>query len=218
LPQLPDSGFDRVASFYDPLSRLVFGRALEQAQLALLPFIPDKARVLLIGGGSGWLLEQLLCSGKTSQILYLEASPNMLRKAQQRVHASITGAVVEFRLGTEAALLPQERFDVVITPFLLDLFPAPRLGHLMDRLHAALAPGGLWLFADFWPVTSPPPLWQRLLLQSMYVFFGMLSGVKATGLPDFSRQFDQLYLQEIFSESFYGDMVQAKVYRKPAKV
>ena len=221
MPKLPDSGFDRVSAFYDPLSRLVFGGALEQAQLALLPFVPDKARVLLIGGGSGKLLEQLLGTGKKLQILYLEASPNMLRKAQQRAQAriqSINSAEVDFRLGTEDALLPQEQFEVVLTPFLLDLFPAPRLRHLMQRLHAALAPGGHWLFVDFWPVAAPPPLRQRLLLKGMYVFFGLLSDVKATGLPDFEVQFRQLYLQEVYSAQFYRGMVQAKVYRRLAEV
>jgi tRNA (cmo5U34)-methyltransferase len=221
LSKLPDSGFDRVSAFYDPLSRLVFGGALEQAQLALLPFVPDKARVLLIGGGSGKLLEQLLGTGKKLQILYLEASPNMLRKAQQRAQAkikSINSAEVDFRLGTEDALLPQEQFDVVLTPFLLDLFPAPRLRHLMQRLHAALVPGGWWLFADFWPVVSPPPLRQRLLLRGMYVFFGLLSKVKARRLPDFGAQFRALYLQEEYAKAFYAGMVQAKVYRRPAEV
>ncbi|MFD2245831.1 class I SAM-dependent methyltransferase [Pontibacter ruber] len=218
MPQLPDSGFDRVSSFYDPLSRLVFGSALELAQLALLPFVPAKARMLLIGGGSGWLLEQLLRSGKELQILYLEASPNMLRKAQERTKASIKNTAVEFRLGTEDVLKAHEQFDVVLTPFLLDLFPAPRLHDLMHRLHTALIPGGLWLFADFWPVTSPAPLWQHLLLKSMYVFFGVLSDVKATQLPDFKAQFDRLYLQEVYAASFYGGMVQAKVYRKAIEV
>jgi hypothetical protein len=124
-------------------------------------------------------------------------------------------ATVTFRLGNEDALQPDETFDVILTPFLLDLFPEQRLGHLMDRLYTALVPGGLWLFSDFWPVHSPAPLWQRLLLKAMYAFFGLLSGVQATSLPDFRQHFDRLQLQELQATTFYRGMVQTKVYRKP---
>lgn len=214
-PDLPDSGFDRVASFYDPLARVVFGKAQQRAQVALLPFIPAGARVLIIGGGSGWILEQVLSHARPSAVLYLEASPAMLRRAQKRYqqlpHPQIQP---DFIMGTEAALQPQEQFEVIITPFLLDLFPAQRLSQLMQKLHSTLAPGGRWLFADFLPEQQPAPLWQRLLLSSMYEFFGILSQVQARQLPDFQRHFAELPLQEIFSSSFYYRMIQAKVYTR----
>jgi len=211
-----DSGFDNVAPFYDSLSRLVFGSALHQAQREHLPAIPAGARVLLIGGGTGWLLEELLRVRPGAQVTYLEASPKMLQLAMKKLarYSWMMDATVDFRLGNEDALRPDETFDVILTPFLLDLFPEQRLRHLMDRLHAALAPGGLWLFSDFWPVRSPAPLWQRLLLKAMYTFFGQLSGVQATSLPDFRLHFDRLQLQELQATTFYKGMIQAKVYRK----
>ncbi|WP_114783392.1 class I SAM-dependent methyltransferase [Botryobacter ruber] len=215
MNKLPDSGFDRVSSFYDWLATLVYGNSLQEAQLALLPFVQEHSKVLLIGGGSGWLLEQLCRSGKKLQVLYLDAAPNMIYKAKQRFnHLPFPHQVTAtFRTGTEAALLPAERFDVIITPFLLDLFPPLRLQQLMAKLLASLQPNGCWLFADFWPVAPAPPFWQRLLIKSMYLFFGTLSGVQARALPDYRRQFEQLCLQEVFSNSFYKGMVQAKVYR-----
>ena len=211
-----DSGFDNVAPFYDSLSRLVFGSALRQAQLEHLPAIPAGARVLLIGGGTGWLLEELLRLRPGSYVTYLEASPKMLQLARERLFQNswMTDAAVTFRLGNEDALRRDEIFDVILTPFLLDLFPGQRLRHLTDRLHAALAPGGLWLFSDFWPVHSPAPLWQLLLLKAMYTFFGQLSGVQATSLPDFRQHFDRLQLQELEATTFYKGMIQAKLYRK----
>ncbi|WP_018479704.1 class I SAM-dependent methyltransferase [Pontibacter roseus] len=214
----PDSGFDSVAPFYDGLSRLVFGDALRQAQLIFLPAIPNQPRVLLIGGGSGWLLEQLLRLRPGMTVTYLEASSKMLQRARQRIAGKDSALPhrVIFRLGTEDALLPHEQFDVILTPFLLDLFPDERLQHLMDRLFDALTADGLWFFSDFWPAQTPPPLWQRLLLKIMYAFFGIISGVKATAIPDFARHFARFALQEEASNAFYGGMVQAKVFRKLA--
>ncbi|QCR23244.1 trans-aconitate 2-methyltransferase [Pontibacter sp. SGAir0037] len=219
MSSLPESGFDRTAFFYDRLAKLVFGSAQENAQLALLPFIPAGARVLIIGGGSGWLLEQVLNCCSATNILYIDASPAMLtlaRKRYNRLATTTTGrAAVEFRTGTEVAVKPEEQFEAIITPFLLDLFPPQRLSGLMKRLQAALAPQGYWLFADFWPVQQPTPRWQRLLLWSMYAFFGVLSGVKAKRLPDYQQHFQQLRLHETFSKSFYQQMIQAKVFQQP---
>lgn len=211
---LTESGFDRVAPFYDPLARLVFGDAQQQAQKVLLPFIKENARVLIIGGGSGWLLEQVLKTGRNLHIVYLDASPKMISLAKKRTLHFIeeSTACVQFRIGTEQAILPDETFDVVITPFLLDLFPAQRLSELMVRLKTALKVEGQWLFADFWPVQHPVPIWQKLLLKTMYIFFGIVSGVKATQLPDFKYHFRQLNMQDVYTACFFKSMIQAKVF------
>jgi tRNA (cmo5U34)-methyltransferase len=216
LHQQHNPNFDKVAPFYDGLSRLVFGNALRRAQGAHLKVIPEEAHVLLIGGGSGWLLEQLLLQKPNNKVTYLEASTKMFQLARQRLarNPGIAQAAVTFRVGTEGDLLPGETFDVIITPFLLDLFPDERLQHLMNRLYLALVPGGLWLFSDFWLVQSPAPRWQQLLLKSMYAFFGLLSKVQATTLPDFQQHFARLAVHEEQSQQFYKGMVQAKVYRK----
>ncbi|WP_317175560.1 class I SAM-dependent methyltransferase [Pontibacter beigongshangensis] len=203
---------------YDVLARLVYGSSLQRAQQALLPFIQEHDRVLIIGGGSGWLLEQVLVSCPGLQVLYLEASPKMLQLAKHRFQQlNAPGATVAFRLGTEAALERTEVFDKVVTPFLLDLFPPQRLRPLMERLARHLAPEGLWLFADFWPVATPPPWWQRFLIRSMYAFFGTISNVQASTLPVYQDHFKKLQLQEVYTKPFFKGMVQAKVFRREAQ-
>jgi spermidine synthase len=77
--------YDNSASFYDGLSRLVFGRTLIAAQVAFLSSIPKNAKVLIIGGGTGWILEEitrLYPSGLT--ITYVEISANMMALSQKR--------------------------------------------------------------------------------------------------------------------------------------
>ncbi|MHA6249094.1 class I SAM-dependent methyltransferase [Pontibacter sp. CAU 1760] len=216
MPYLPDSGFQAIAPVYDRLAKVVFGSALEQAQAALLPCLPPQGRVLLIGGGSGWLLEQLLRTGKNLHILYLDAAPAMVALAQKRyaLYARPHACTVTFRVGTEQALLLHEQFEVIFTPFLLDLFPSSRLAQLMARLSRALIPQGQWLFADFWPEQQPVPWWQQFLIWAMYLFFGAVSGVQARQLPDYHDQFEALGFREIYSRPFYKGMVQAKIFRR----
>ena len=48
--------FDRIAFAYDALKYLVFGGSLHQAQTFLVPFIPTCSDILIIGGGTGQII------------------------------------------------------------------------------------------------------------------------------------------------------------------
>ncbi|WBA42121.1 class I SAM-dependent methyltransferase [Hymenobacter canadensis] len=208
---LPDSGFDRVAAFYDPLARLVYGRALQAAQqAALIAGLPaGTPRVLIIGGGTGWVLAEVLRLRPQAQVLYLEASPRMLARARRQVPAD-AAAHVEFRLGTEAALDPSERFEVIVTFFLLDLFEPGRLRQLVARLHHARQPSAPWLLADF---AAPRIWWQRGLLTAMYGFFRATTGISARRLPPIHQELKRLGLQPGQEQRFFGGMVEAVVWQ-----
>jgi tRNA (cmo5U34)-methyltransferase len=210
---LPDSGFDYVAAFYDPLARLVYGRALQQAQRAALQALPPGApHVLIVGGGTGWVLGEVLQLRPAARVLYLEASPQMLRRSQEfmRQHWPSHLAQVEFRLGTEAALQPQEQFDAVVTFFLLDLFEPQRLRQLVGHLLAARRPGAPWLVADF---ARPRTWWQRGLLAAMYGFFGLTTGISARRRPPIEAELSRLGMQPRPVGAFFGEMVEAVVWQ-----
>ena len=128
--------FNFVASFYDQLARVIFGKAIQESQTWLLPFIPERATVLIIGGGTGWLLTEMLQHAKPASIVYLEASGKMLERSQKRYASGHKNpnTVVELRLGTEADLKPEETFNVIFTPFLLDLFLVEKNAEKTHRL------------------------------------------------------------------------------------
>ncbi|SDY06535.1 class I SAM-dependent methyltransferase [Hymenobacter psychrophilus] len=216
---LPDSGFDYVAAFYDPLARLVYGRALQRAQQAALvaglPLVASAPRVLVVGGGSGWVLGEVLRRAPKARIVYLEASPRMLARSRVWLarHWPQAADQVEFRLGTEAALAPAEQFDAVVAFFLLDLFEPARLRQLVARLGAARAPDGVWLLADFGP---PRRWWHRLLLRLMYGFFGLTTGISARQRPPIEAELARLGLRAAPAGQFFGGMVEASVWRDVA--
>ena len=67
------NNFNTIAPVYDFLAKMVFGRSLERAQAAFLSDLETKvkAKVLIVGGGTGKVLE-LLPEGLDLQIDYVE--------------------------------------------------------------------------------------------------------------------------------------------------
>jgi tRNA (cmo5U34)-methyltransferase len=207
--------FNFVAPFYDFLAGLVFGKSIKNSQTWLLPFIPEKANVLIIGGGTGWILTEMLDRVKPGKIVYLEASENMLERSQKRYAQMVKkdAAEVEFRLGTQTTLAPTETFDVIFTGFLLDLFEPETLENLIQQLYSHLKPTGLWLLADFYPQNATV-FGQKSLLQTMVWFFKLTANLQTNQLPDLEKAFSRFPLalqQECF---FYKDLIRSAVYRK----
>ena len=212
---MPAHSFSPVAGFYDALARIVFGRKLQEAQAANLNYIADNSRLLIIGGGSGWILQQVLFRICHSRIVYLEASGSMLRKSEKRNKHNLFSNTVEYRLGTEADIYPSEQFDIIIANFFLDLFSPSYLDPIAEKLYSALAPGGKWLITDFVPpVTNFLPAWRAYILyKSMYLFFRVTCGISATTLPDWENNLKPYPLEKINSAYFYHGLIKSVVFR-----
>ncbi|MFD1139744.1 class I SAM-dependent methyltransferase [Larkinella insperata] len=205
-----DNGFDSIAPFYDALSRLVFGNALRKAQACWLNQIPPGAEILVFGGGSGWLLARLLAVCHPRHVSYIDASAAMITLARQKVD---NDSRVDFRTGTELSIQPGDKVDVVITPFVLDLFAEERLKIVvLPRLFSSLKPGGLWLCCDF---LEPRWWWQKILLWSEYRFFRAISRIEADHLPNWQHLLEtHLPLNPGQMTTFFGGMIGSGYWRK----
>ncbi len=175
------NGFDKIAWLYDPLARLLFGDRLMRAQSALLHHIKPKSRVLILGGGTGAIVVELLKKQPDCQITFVDASQAMLRRARQRLGLRSN---IEYIHGTEASIPSREPYTVVITPFYLDMFTEEQLMIVVPQIHAHLSASAVWLVADF---CSKETLWQRVQLAVMYRFFRMTTGIAANTLPDWNK-------------------------------
>jgi SAM-dependent methyltransferase len=207
-------GYDQVAWCYDALAGLVFGPALRNAQRYALAGLPAGAsHVLILGGGTGWVLTEVLRRRPSATVLYLEASTQMLARARARLarECPTATAQVEFRHGTQDALLPGEGFGVVITFFVLDCIPLPEVQGAMARLRAALQPGAPWLLADFRPARRG---WRRLLLVTMYAFFRLTTGLRARELPELRLVLARLGLRPSQQKYFFAGAVEGVVFHE----
>jgi len=200
--------FNRIASVYDALASVVFGKNLIKAQHHFLQVIPDDATVLIVGGGSGELLQTLLQQRPGCQVVYVDASERMVELARQRVQNS---AQVTFLCGTENVDMPWRAFTVVITNFYLDLFTQQSMQKIITRLRSLLVPGALWLVTDF---VTPTKLWQKILLKSMYLFFRITSNIEASRISDWQEMLGNAGLSCQQTKAFYHGMIKSAVFRK----
>ncbi|MFT6397363.1 MAG: ubiquinone/menaquinone biosynthesis C-methylase UbiE [Bradymonadia bacterium] len=173
------------APFYRWVEYIAFGRALEAARFALINRVTGADRVLVIGEGDGRMIERMLTIAPEARFDIVEISAEMITLAKHRIGSRDN---VHFHNGdarTSSLLAPtSDRFDVIVTLFVLDCFDEAELGPLIRRLAAALTPDGTWLVSDF---AIPESGWRRLharfLLWTMYRFFGLVSGLRVRRLP-----------------------------------
>jgi spermidine synthase len=196
----------------------VFGKCIKQAQIDTISYIPHGAAVLIIGGGTGWYLQELLTRKKLQKVVYIEASRKMLNlthKSIQKILPELSGTTVELRLGTEDKIYPHEHFDVVVTHFFLDMFSQHLLQKISQVLHRSLKQNGLWLIADFRISATETGLhqwWKKELVKSMYLFFRAVCHISAKTLPDFGCLFADLGLQLAYESTFYKGLIFSAVY------
>lgn len=209
------NNFNYISGFYDSLGFLVFGNSLKNSQLHFLSKIPPNSKVLVVGGGTGWFLEELLKTNSIKEVLYIESSSEMMRLSQKRVEGNNHETEIKFINSPLEKISLQEKFDVIITNYFLDLFNEEQLKIIVPKLYSHLNTNGLWLISDF--KISPKTFhkaWQRCLLKIMYLFFRITSGVEATHLSDFHILLEELKLKKINSEEFFYGMMESVVYEK----
>lgn len=205
-----DGSFDRVARFYDYLARIVFGDELLKAEQFLHTAVRPGDRVLLIGGGTGRGLESLL-SRLPREIVFVDASAEMLTRAYRRFPHNER---IYWRHGTDRDVSTLGKFDVIITPFFLDVFPPDRLTEVMERLDLALAEGGRWLVAEFSLENRSGSWWKIPLVEIMFLFFRITVGLKSRHLPDWTRMFESRGFRLIEAKARFNGLIRSMVWTK----
>jgi len=201
--------YDSIAWFYDRLSRLFFGNALVNAQLFLLQAIPAGARILIVGGGTGWILEEITKlhpSGLT--ITYVDASEKMIALSRKRNMGNNRVTFIAAPIETASMDGP---YDVALTPFFLDNFKEGSLQKIATVIDKRLAPGGKWLYCDF---QDTDIFWQKAVLKIMYVFFRVSCGIEATHLPDAAGCFSRLQYKMTVRKEFMKGFMAAEIYER----
>jgi len=203
------ANYNNSAWFYDRLSRLVYGKALVKAQVYLLQFIPVNSSVLIVGGGTGWILEEITRVYPSGlQITYVEVAPKMMALSKKK-NAGLNEVVFINDAIEDVAITGH--FDVVFTPFLFDNFTEQTLQKVFERVHMLLKQGGLWLNCDF---QLSGKWWQKALLKSMFLFFRLICNIEASKLPDINRRFAQYGYQTIEWQTFFGGFIVSKVFKQ----
>ncbi len=208
---LSANNFDSVAWCYDALAWMVFGNKLKASQKILLEQLREGDKVLIIGGGTGWILQEILKTTEVVQIDYLEVSEKMIRQAKRFVPVQ-NHTKINFIHGTERDLVGKDHYDCVIAFYFFDLFLPERLNPMIRIIESVLKPAGRLLVADFY-LSENSPFLHRLLMKMMYLFFRKTCKVEARTLPPFRTLLREKFSPPCYSVSFFNSFMLSEVYR-----
>jgi tRNA (cmo5U34)-methyltransferase len=200
------SNFDRIAPFYDNLVKLVFGRSMHRAQTWFLKDIAQGSHVLILGGGTGWLLAELMALNPHCKVVYIDASLKMVQLAKKRMAGSND---IVFIHGTERSIPPDFTFDAIITHFYLDLFNAESCARIVKVIRASCHRTTLWLVCDFMKETW----WQSVMLSVMYWFFKIVSNLNIKELPDWKQTIKENGFREISAKDFLRGFISSATFQ-----
>ena len=201
-------GFDRLAPFYDGLVRLVFGKAMYLAQTHFLSDINEKSKILILGGGTGWILKPLAQKTSGSEVTYIDAAQKMIAFARKQQPKDMH---VTYITGTEEGIPVGASYDVIITNFYLDVFPEERIDTTVKQIAGHLKDDGIWIWTDF---QDHGPLWQRLLIKIMYWFFRVTCRLEANALADFETAFSHNGFTEEKAMQYFHGMIKTAIHQR----
>lgn len=197
--------FDRVARYYDGLARLVFGKAIINSQLHFLSRIPKSGKVLVLGGGTGWWLNDVALQNKDLEIWFVEASKGMLIQAKKN---AVMGLNIHFIHGNSMNQNHAPEFNTVITFFFLDVFRQQALEEEIQKIRGYMKPGALWMATDF----VNENWWHAFMLGIMYRFFGLVANLTAQSLPDWHGELLRSGLNEIETSYYYRGFIKSSLF------
>lgn len=180
--------FDTVAPWYRALETLTFGGALQRARMACLDDLDSRSRAVVVGEGNGRFLAALLQRQPLIRIDCVDQSERMLDLARRHILETNPDEIrrVAFLQHDILSWTPNDRYDLIVTHFLLDCFRIQKVGLIVAKLaQAAAAPNAEWLLADFrLPDSGIARHHAQAWLAVMYFFFRSVAGIEARELVD----------------------------------
>lgn len=202
------SNFNFIAPFYNFLQRLIFGNHLQKAQSFFLNEIKPSSTVLIIGGGSGEIISSIFQVSIPEKVVFVEQSSKMIELAKPKVKNN----KVEFVCSDILDWDNDEKFDVIVLPFILDCFSTDMVVQVLQKMKLNLREKGSILFTDF--VVKPRKFsFSKFLIFAMYFFFKVTAKLKVSELPDFDLAFQMAGFKLVKKNSFVRGTLEAKVYR-----
>lgn len=197
--------FDKLSIIYDLLVNIVFVRAIQKSQIALIKRVENAHEWLILGGGTGWILDEIFKIHPDVKITYVEASQKMISKARRKEPQG----KVNYVLGSIDQIPPEKNYDVVMTAFFWDMFSTKKAVRMKQAIDQKIKNDAIWLLADF---KNTDIWWQEILIKVMYWFFRFTCHIEASELPDFDQIFIRGKHTKQFRDTFYNGMIESTVY------
>lgn len=206
------ANYDKIAPIYDMLSKLVFNRSQLLGQIEQLKNLSDNQHILICGGGSGKILDEIsIRMPRGIQILYLDSSQKMIEIAETRNRGS---NIIEFVCQDILDFETDKSFDIIITSFFFDNFPENKAICVFTKLDNLLVNNGLWFQNDFTHSSNKWIWWKSIMLKIMYLFFNLTSNLGNYKLVEMESVFDAHSYVLIEKNLYFKNFIVSLTYRK----
>ncbi len=177
--------FDWLAPHYEWIEHATYGNQLHWCRTVLLGELTTARRVLIPGEGDGRFLAAFLTANHEASVDVVDASPAMIELARTRIGSNLARRV-RWHFADARTFEPAEAaYDLIVTNFFLDCFPASELEPLVSRLARSVTPGGRWLLGDFaLPEQALTRFAARAALAAMYLCFSLTTRIPALKLAN----------------------------------
>lgn len=205
-------GFNMVAPFYDFIVFLVFGKTFARLQREVFSFLTQKKHCLIVGGGSGEILELAINAELAKQFFYADLSDRMLLKAKKRA-AKYATTSVEF--SSDWKDWQHKRFDYIILPFVLDCYQQHEVSEMIQDFKKCLSHDGRILLFDFNQEQNfgyQPSFFKDAFIKLLYWFFKLTAGFESDQLPPFNLIFQAQGFKTETRITAYNEWIQGVVF------
>jgi demethylmenaquinone methyltransferase/2-methoxy-6-polyprenyl-1,4-benzoquinol methylase len=180
-----------VAWCYDALAGLASGGAIEQSKLARLDEIEPGDRVAVAGAGTG--SDAVAAALLGARVTAVDVAPAMLARLARR--AERAECIVHTCCEDLFDHHPDESYDVVLAPYILNVFGEKEARAVLARLVSWLRPGGRLFISDFAPASaawSPAGrVWIKLYFATVDAVGAVLRLAPLHGLHDYAEWLDE---------------------------
>jgi len=205
------NNFNRLSWIYDPLARLVFQGNILKSQGYFLYLIEPHSRVLIIGGGSGLILEAMDKLNKPLMIDFIEPSELMIERARKR-STELSNLEVRFHQIRLQSFESNQKYDCICCFYFLDLFELVKLRKVLEQIKSLMGKQAHLFVADF--QNRKGEMWQNLLSCVMHTFFRLTAGLESSHLKNIDHEIIKGGFKKQNESHFFLDFIFSAVYKK----
>jgi SAM-dependent methyltransferase len=162
-----------------------FGPFLGACRSTFLPNMIHCNNAIVLGDGDGRFTARLLRESPHISIHAVDSSPAMLAALTRACGPNAARLITELTDLRAWLPSPTAHYDLVVTHFFLDCLSTHEVLALADRIKPTVSSGALWVVSEF---AVPSGWFGRLIaepiVRSLYLAFGLLTGLRTRTLPD----------------------------------
>ncbi len=207
------NNFDIVAPLYQIGESLCFGKLLQTSRIAFSDNIESSNNVLLLGEGRGFFLNYLLNLNKKCVVSVVESSSVMIRYQKSMIAHHDIDRVSFYNVPLQK-FKSCKKFDLVCSFYFWDCFRSSEINFLLPKAVTYLSNGGYWINSDFVDGQFRRNKINFLKIRIMYLFFQLLTGIRASSVLKFGSYAAKNSLSLKISREIEPNFIRSELFQK----